>query len=372
MQEKPRIARRPRTAWPFGPVVMAAIAVVTLFAAGPAAAHIKWFEPYDVSQAPMPIAEVMSPQYLLILAGFTLLIAGSFLLDRLLAPAGWVAAAFARRESAETLLRAAMGAFFVALFTMGGVILTPELQTEASWTAWLQLGIAASLISARSCWLGGIGILLLYGYGIALYGAFHLADYPIFPGIAAYLVLTSCRAARLRDLRMPILYVTFCVSMMWGAIEKWAYPHWTYPLLAERPYLAFGLPPEEMLVLAGFVEFALAFTILTGLGLLRLAIAVLWLIFVAAIVDFGKLDAIGHLPLIATLAVMFLHGPTLIHHALHDGGVGMLAEARRSGLRFLGALGVCFLAYYGLQHTEPQGGAAGRQVAGLAMPQKSR
>jgi hypothetical protein len=368
MQAQSRTPSPPCPAWHRAAATLLAGLAVTPLAAAPAAAHIKWFEPYDVSQAPMPIAEVMSERYLLVMAGFALLIAGGFLLDRLVAPARWVTTALARHDSVEALLRAALGAFFVALFTMGGIILTPELRTRADWPTWLQLGIAASLFSARSCFLGGIGILLLYGYGIALYGAFHLADYPIFLGLAAYLILTSCRSARLRELRMPILYVTFCFSMMWGALEKWAYPQWTYPLLAERPYLAFGFQAEEIMVLAGFVEFALAFYILTGLGLLRLGIGALCFIFVAAVVDFGKIDAIGHLPLIAAMTAMFLHGPTPLHHALHDAGRGMLAEARRSGALFLGAVGVFFLAYYGLQHTEP----TGHRVAALAAPDKIR
>ena len=372
MQAHPRTPSPTRPAWRRRCAARLAAPAVSLLAAGPAAAHIKWFEPYDVSQAPMPIDAVMSRQYLCVLAGFAAMTAGGFLLDRQVVPMRWVTAAFARQDSVDSVLRAALGAFFVALFAIGGIILTPELRTEAEWPAWLQLGIAASLFSARSCFLGGIGILLLYGYGVALYGAFHMADYPIFLGLAAYLVLTSCGGARLRGLRMPILYVTLCVSMMWGAVEKWAYPQWTYPLLAERPYLAFGLPPEGMLVLAGFVEFALAFYILTGLGLLRLGIGVLGCIFLAAIVDFGKIDAIGHLPLIAAMAAMFLHGPTPLHHALHDARRGMLAEVRRSGTLFLGAVGVLFLAYYGLQHTEPRGGAAGHRMAGLAAPSRIR
>lgn len=83
-----------------------------------------------------------------------------------------------------------------------------------------------------------------------------------------------------------------CGSLMWAAIEKWAYPQWTYPLLEARPYLTLGIPAGDFMVVAGFVEFALAFYILTGLGL----------IFVSAILDFGKLDAIGYLPTIACLA----------------------------------------------------------------------
>jgi hypothetical protein len=95
-------------------------------------------------------------------------------------------------------MRAGTGAFFVALFTAGGVILTPELKTAAEWPAWLQLGIAASMFSARSCILGAAGILALYGYGVAQYGAFHLADYPVFLGLAAYMALTSCACRRRR------------------------------------------------------------------------------------------------------------------------------------------------------------------------------
>ena len=372
MQAQSRPPFPPCLAWNRVAAALLVGLAFSLFATVPAAAHIKWFEPYDISQAPIPIAEVMSKRYLLVLTGFALLIAGGFVLDRLVVPARWVTTTLARHESVEALLRAALGAFFVALFTMGGIILTPELRTEAEWPAWLQLGIAASLFSARSCFLGGIGILLLYGYGIALYGAFHLADYPIFLGIAAYLILTSCSSVRLRELRMPIVYVTFCISMMWGALEKWAYPQWTYPLLAERPYLAFGFQAEEIMVLAGFVEFALAFYILTGLGLLRLGIGSLCIIFVAAIFDFGKIDAIGHLPLIAAMAAMFLHGPTPLHHALHNAGRGMLVEARRSSALFLGAVGVFFLAYYGLQHTEPSGGSTGQRLATLATSDKIR
>jgi len=346
-------------------MAMLCVGSAILLAPGPAAAHIKWFEPYDVSQSPLPLGDVLTRQYLLSLFGFTSLMAGGFLLDRLVAPVPWVSAGLARQEAVEVLLRAGLGAFFVALFTMGGVILTPELRTGAPWPSWLQLGIAATMISARTCALGGLGLLVLYGYGVLLYGVFHLADYPIFLGLAAWLVLTSCRAEWLRALRMPILYVAFCASMMWGAVEKWAYPQWTHPLLEERPYLALGVPFDEFMILAGFVEFALAFYILTGLGLLRLGIFALGAIFVAAIIDFGKLDAIGHLPIVAALAVMFLHGPTPLHRALHRAGCSPFAEARRSGALFLGAIAVFFLAYYGLQRTEQWRGPAAPLVAAL-------
>jgi uncharacterized membrane protein YhaH (DUF805 family) len=321
-------------------------------------AHVKWFEPYDVAQPPTPIVGgVLTAHYLLILVGFALLVFGGFLLDRLAARSGRSIARLGGHEATEErVMRAGTGAFFMALFTMGGVILTPELRTEASWVGWLQFGIAASMLSTRSCLLGAAGILALYGYGIAQYGLFHLMDYPMFLGMAAYLALTSSGSERLQRLRMPILYATICASLMWGAVEKWAYPQWTFPLLEQRPYLMLGLPPEDFMVLAGFVEFALAFHILTGLGLLRLGIVGLGSIFMLAIVDFGKLDAIGHLPILVSLIAMFLYGPTVLHHRLHDAGRGLMAEARRAGVSFAAALSIVFGAYYGLQHAEYRDG----------------
>ena len=165
---------------------------------------------------------------------------------------------------------------------------------------------------------------------------------------------------------MPILQASLCASLMWAAVEKWAYPQWTFPLLEARPYLTFGVPPEDFMVVAGFVEFAFAFHILTGLGLLRLGIAGLGGIFLLAILDFGKLDAIGHLPIIVSMAAMLLHGPTPLHRRLHDARRGLFAEARRAGLSFTAAVGLFFAGYYGLQHAEYGHGPGGREPVALA------
>jgi hypothetical protein len=170
-------------------------------------------------------------------------------------------------------------------------------------------------------------------------------------GIAAYLALTSFASSRLRGQRMSILYVSICVTLMWGAVEKWAYPQWTFPLLSERPYLSFGLSHQDFMVCAGFVEFAFAFYILTGLGLLRLSILALAAIFNAAVLDFGKIDAIGHLPLVTALVAMFLHGPSQWHLWLHN-NPDTAFRARRAGTAFATAIFVFFAAYYGLQHAE--------------------
>ena len=69
----------------------------------------------------MPIAEVMSRQYLLLLTGFALLTVGGFLLDRMVASARWATTTLAGHDLVESFLRAAMAAFFVALFASGAV-----------------------------------------------------------------------------------------------------------------------------------------------------------------------------------------------------------------------------------------------------------
>jgi hypothetical protein len=327
-------------------------------------AHVKWFAPYDVSEPPAPVVGVLTRHFMLALVGFTLLLVGSFLLDRLAATWGGTLTAPGRREDLEEhLLRAGTGAFFVALFATGGVILTPELRTDADWPAWLQLGIAISMLSNRTCALGGLGILALYGFGVAQYGVFHLSDYPLFIGLAVYMGLTSFESNRLRSHRMVVLYVSICVSLMWGAVEKWAYPQWTFPLLAERPYLTFGMSPPDFMVVAGFVEFAFAYYILTGLGLLRLAVLGLGSIFAAAILDFGKIDAIGHLPILVALVAMFLHGPTQLQLWLHDNSESAFRKARTAGTAFATTVFIFLAVYYGLQYAEYGHASHSHQVA---------
>jgi hypothetical protein len=321
--------------------------------ATPASAHVKWFAPYDVTHAPAPLAEVFSLPFLLMGVGVASMISVGFLLDRLVVRSGRAMDCRPRWPDAEEgVIRAGIGAFFVALFAMGGVILTPELRTDATWPAWLQLGIAATMLWPRSCVLGAAGILVLYAYGVMSYGVFHLADYPMFLGIAAYLALSSKRSERLRAMRMPILCCSLCITLMWGAVEKWAYPQWTFPLLETHPHLTLGLPHATFMIAAGFVEFALAFYIMTGLGLMRLSIIALGFFFFAAIPDFGRLDAIGHLPIIASLAALFLHGPTALHRRLHDARRNLLAESRRGGTAFATAVCLLVAAYYGVQSAE--------------------
>lgn len=51
----------------------------------------------------------------------------------------------------DDYIRSIIAAFFVAIFAVGGVYLTPDLKTPAEWVSWLQLVIAAASSFAQPC-----------------------------------------------------------------------------------------------------------------------------------------------------------------------------------------------------------------------------
>ena len=57
--------------------------------------------------------------------------------------------------------------------------------------------------------------------------------------------------------------------------EKFLYPQWTEIVLLIHPQIAAGLPIPLVTVIAGFVEFSLAFYLITGATLLRVDAALL-------------------------------------------------------------------------------------------------
>jgi hypothetical protein len=66
------------------------------------------------------------------------------------------------REHIETIFRAATAFFFLSIWGLGGVLLTPELKTDSNWIATIQLGIAAGMLSRRTMPLSALGIFTLF------------------------------------------------------------------------------------------------------------------------------------------------------------------------------------------------------------------
>jgi len=210
------------------------------------------------------------------------------------------ATAFLRADT-PALVRMVCGFFFIALWTKGGIILTPELKTSVELVSWLQLGIAIALIWRATAPLAALGIVVLFGLGVQQYGIFHLADYPIFLGVAVYIALTSLNRDFYGIRPIDILRWSAAITLMWASVEKWAYPDWSFPLIAARRSIALGYEAGFFMRAAGVIEFTLAFALLWTPLVRRGAAIILAGMFVSACFEFGKLDVIGHAGIIVVL-----------------------------------------------------------------------
>ena len=244
-------------------------------------------------------------------------------------------------ENTELIFRIGCVFFFVSIWAIGGIILTPELKTNATWIGAVQLAIAVGMVSRRTMPLSGLGIFVLFDYALWNYGAFHLADYPIFLGVAAYVALTGAQTKFFGARPIDVVRWTAGITLMWASVEKWAYPEWSYPLLIQHPSLTLGFTPEFYIQAAGAVEFALAFALMWTPLVRRVAAILLTAAFISAVFDFGKLDLIGH-----TLIVVVLVG------IVADSGreTALTRRPWLTPLAYAGALSLFLMTYY-LAHT---------------------
>jgi hypothetical protein len=205
----------------------------------------------------------------------------------------------------------------------------------------LHLGIAAGMLSRRTMPLSALGIFVLFAIGIWNYGVFHLADYPVFLGVAVYLALTGLQKDLFGIRAIDIVRWTAGVTLMWASVEKWAYPEWSFPLMVDNPNMTLGFTPEFFMRAAGSVEFALAFALVWTPLVRRLASVILTAMFVGAVVQFGKVDLIGHTLIVVVLLAV-----------VADSGGKRVEELRSSWIMpavYAGALAF-FLAIYYVGH----------------------
>lgn len=284
-------------------------------APGAAEAHVKWFAAYNVAETPKSLEWVTDGSFIdLALVAIVLLtvggIVGNTVLGRAIIASLDRVTSLARRDT-EILMRAVYGGFFVVLWTVGGIIMTPELKTPVAAISWFQLCIAACFIWRETLVLAAAGIVFLYGYAIAYYGLFHLMDYPIFLGSASYFALIGLGLER----RVPPVEVVrwaAAVTLMWASVEKWAYPQWTYPLFVTHTGMSLGFDPVFYMKAAGVVEFSLAFALIGPPLVRRSAAILLAATFISAVPAFGKIDAIGHSPIIVIfLAIIADNTPSI-------------------------------------------------------------
>ena len=142
---------------------------------------------------------------------------------------------------------------------------------------------------------------VIYAIGTWEYGVFHMADYPIFLGIAVYLALAGLQRDFFGVKAIDIVRWSAGITLMWASIEKWAYPEWTYPLLAQHPGMTLGFDSEFYMRAAGAVEFALAFSLVWTPLVRRVGAIMLTPMFLGAVFTFGKVDLIGHTLIVVVL-----------------------------------------------------------------------
>jgi hypothetical protein len=313
---------------------------------GAASAHVKWFCAYDVAGQPDGLENVLCPDFEF-LTGLSIiaLLAGSLLEGTPVGMAmlhAYDRATRVFRDNLETIFRCSVAFFFIAIWALGGVLLTPELKTDSTWIAAIQLGIAAGMVSRRTMPLSALGIFVLYGVAIWNYGVFHLADYPVFLGVAIYLALTGLQKEPFGIRPLDILRWAAGITLMWASVEKWAYPEWSYPLFVTHPDMSLGFSPDFYMRAAGAVEFALAFALVWTPLVRRVGATMLAAMFISAVLPFGKIDLIGH-----TLIVVALFGIMA-----DDGGKqARLRDTVIMPVGYVAALGL-FLAVYYFGHAE--------------------
>jgi hypothetical protein len=286
---------------------------------GSAHAHVKWFSEYDLNKPPLPVGEVLTGQFVYFFLSSVLLIYAFFWFDRYVFRQRILENVLRRYAVSEPaafmIMRCAALVFLAAISAYGmagdAFFLTPELKTDRRWVPWAQLGMALCALHRRTVPLIGLGIAALFVAAVYQYGIFHLLDYLILIGVAYFFLAVVMPGPGWLMSRYIVLYATTAITLLWASVEKWAYPFWTYPLLAREPGLLMGFEPHTFMVLAGFVEFNLTFMMLSSVSLLSRMIALgLGSVFALAIYKFGLIDAVGHLLIMAILFVLVIHGPT--------------------------------------------------------------
>jgi hypothetical protein len=307
-----------------------------------ARAHVKWFEDYDVSAAPMQLGALFgNGLFLTLLALSACAVFMVIAVDnRLTSPALLKRLDDIGARHVSRFLRYALALFFVMLpLADMHVILTPELETGSRMITMLQFAIAGFALFNVTAVLSGIGLLVLYGVAVTEYGAFHLLDYTVFVGIALFLIIESLRPGKHTAVALLILRVATAFTLLWGAVEKFAYPEGFYRLLAEYPYLSFGLDQTFFVMSAGFVEFVCAYLVLFGRLSSKACILVLLGFFVMAVIPFGLVDAVGHwMFAIALLALLATRNEFEVK-----------VRSRLNAGLYLGSLSTMFACYYGAQ-----------------------
>lgn len=273
-------------------------------------AHVKWFVKDHSAVGPLRLEDLNRPTFwgLLLLSVVTL----AFLvyLDRKLE--AW--SAYEKINSylnqytsrATVILRVFTGASLLLAWQVDTMV-APDLHVPSPGWGWYQLCLALFLLLRLTTPLAGLGMMVLYIWAMTQFGLFHLLDYFVYFGIGTFLLLSNCGHARIRDLRIPVLYTSLGFSLCWVAMEKVFFPTWGLEVLRQHPALTMGLDPQFFLLACAFVELSLGYLLIICLLQRPLALTIT-LVFFTTSAFFGKVEVVGHTLLHGALLVFIVIG----------------------------------------------------------------
>lgn len=310
---------------------------------------MKWFAPYIVEAPPQRMAVTLADPWFW--TGIALVLV-FFLATRAIEKSGLGAAILAGLDKVtgplwsrrDDFMRAVIAAFFVAIFAVGGVFLTPDLKTPNEWVSWMQLLIAALVFSRRTQPLAAAGIILLWVLALTRYELFHLLDYlALGVGVAAYLLFEASERPSWRENRFVVLRWGVAIALMWSSLEKFAYPEWFHPLVEEKPFLTFGIPRDVFIPMAGIAEFTMGFGLLWTALVRRLSAITLFIIFNLAVYPFGRLDLVGHALIMGVIMVIAADPQPQVRFAIRRTLLAIPAT-------LVATIAVFAMGYWGLHH----------------------
>ena len=288
--------------------------ISTLLYSQTASAHVKWFIDVDISESPTNFFDIMqTPAFAFLLSlSLVVLFAGN-LID------GWWWKRYGRinllhkvyqdqKDPALTIVRMTVGVVFFALWLMGDVLLAPDLPSNADFVSTLLFIIAVSVLTEYTIAASAIGIFMLFGYAVYTYGIFHMIDYLTMPGLAAFLLISWFKSESAMRYRLPLLYLLTGFSFIWSAVEKLAYPQWYSIFIDRYSFLTMGLDSHFFIMATAFIELSLFFMIISGKNAAIIAALIANIVINAGNIYFGKLDTLGHLPVVFVLALIAISG----------------------------------------------------------------
>jgi len=155
------------------------VPAVLAFTPAAAQAHVKWFCTFEVAGSPVALLNILCQDFeQLVALSIGLLVLGGVIegspLGRAILRSLDRATSLLHRHT-EIMVRAVAGGFFTSLWATQHVLLTPELATTLGFVPWLQLAVAAAMLSRRTLPLAALGIAALFGMAVSPHASPHFA-----------------------------------------------------------------------------------------------------------------------------------------------------------------------------------------------------